>query len=280
MVEAPEALLIAAQLDETMKGRTITTVLAGHSPHKFAWYYGDPADYEKNLVGKTVDGVRALGGMVEMRAGDMTVLLAEGVNILYFAPGATLPKKHQLLIGFDDESALVVSVRMYGALMAMPDGGAECSFSQYYNGARTKPQVMSGDFTRGYFDTLLGDPAMQNKSAKAFLATEQRIPGLGNGVLQDILYNTRINPKTKLEKLTAQERDGIYPNIVSTLSEIYSHGGRNSETDIFGRNGQYIPFLSKDTVGRECPRCSDIIVKESYMGGSIYYCPTCQPYRK
>ncbi|MFA6873005.1 MAG: zinc finger domain-containing protein, partial [Bacteroidaceae bacterium] len=25
-----------------------------------------------------------------------------------------------------------------------------------------------------------------------------------------------------------------------------------------------------------CPRCGNQIRKEAYMGGSIYYCPTCQ----
>lgn|GEM_PF-2077218 len=34
-----------------------------------------------------------------------------------------------------------------------------------------------------------------NPCPKAFLATEQRIPGLGNGVLQDILWTARIHPK-------------------------------------------------------------------------------------
>jgi formamidopyrimidine-DNA glycosylase len=42
-------------------------------------------------------------------------------------------------------------------------------------------------------------------SAKAFLATEQRIPGLGNGVLQDILFTAGIHPKRKMAAISEEE---------------------------------------------------------------------------
>ncbi len=280
MIEAPEARLLAEELNRTVKGKTVTTVIAAHSPHKFAWYYGDPAEYGHMLTGKRVGESYASGGYLETPVGEITMIFAEGTNLRYYAPGEELPPKHQLLIGFDDESCLVASIRMYGAMLALPPDAQPVGLTPYYEGARAKPQVMSAAFTREYFDSLIFDPAVQNKSAKAFLATEQRIPGLGNGVLQDILYNARINPKTKIEKLSADERACMYDRVVSTLGRMYDAGGRNSETDLSGRPGGYVPFLSKDTAGSECPRCGAVIVKENYLGGSIYYCPSCQPLRK
>ncbi|MCK9356230.1 MAG: endonuclease VIII, partial [Dehalococcoidia bacterium] len=35
-------------------------------------------------------------------------------------------------------------------------------------------------------------------------------------------------------------------------------------------------ILSRNTVGQPCPACGTSIQKEAYMGGSIYYCATCQ----
>lgn len=276
MIEAPEARLLAEQLNATVKGRTITTVLAAHSPHKFAWYWGDHADYEKNLAGKTVGDARAVGGIVEVRVGDMIMIFAEGVNLRYYAAGENLPAKHQLLVGFEDQSCLVASVRMYGGLMCFPEDAPAFTFTPYYEGAKRKPQVMTDAFTKEYFDSLIEDPTVRNRSAKAFLATEQRIPGLGNGILQDILFNANIHPKTKIEKLSREERDNLYAAVVSTVNEIYTAGGRNSESDLWGRSGRYAPFLSKDTAGADCPRCGGIIMKENYLGGSIYYCAGCQ----
>ncbi|MCD7914361.1 MAG: hypothetical protein LUG96_03240 [Tannerellaceae bacterium] len=46
------------------------------------------------------------------------------------------------------------------------------------------------------------------------------------------------------------------------------------------KKGNYILHLSKDTAGSFCLRCEEMIRKENYLGGSIYYCPGCQPYQK
>jgi formamidopyrimidine-DNA glycosylase len=43
--------------------------------------------------------------------------------------------------------------------------------------------------------------------------------GLGNGVLQDILFNAGINPKRKMGTLTETEIDGLYRSIIDTLAK-------------------------------------------------------------
>jgi len=43
MIEIPEAAVLAKQLNQTITGKHIQNVVAAHSPHKFAWYAGDPA---------------------------------------------------------------------------------------------------------------------------------------------------------------------------------------------------------------------------------------------
>lgn len=52
----------------------------------------------------------------------------------------------------------------------------------------------------GYYDTLRTD-ATDKLSAKAFLATGQRIPGVDKGVFQDFQFCVGIHPKAKLELL-------------------------------------------------------------------------------
>ena len=113
-------------------------------------------------------------------------------------------------------------------------------------------------------------------SAKAFLATEQRFPGLGNGVLQDILFAARIHPKRKLRDLTEAERERLLSAVVSVLGEMTAQGGRDTEKDLFGRVGGYATKMSKNTLTHGCPVCGGTITKEAYLGGSVYYCPACQ----
>lgn len=54
-------------------------------------------------------------------------------------------------------------------------------------------------------------------SVKVLLATEQRIPGLGNGVLQDILFNAKINPKREINSLTDIDKSALLQSIKMTL---------------------------------------------------------------
>lgn len=273
MIEIPESYTISQQLNITIKGKTIMNVYANSSPHKFAWYSGDPDNYHALLTGKKIDCVKAYAGLVEIQAENTRILMCDGVNIRYFESGEKLPNKHQLHIEFEDLSSLVCSVQMYGGLWAFNDGEND---NPYYLIAKQKPSPLSDSFDKKYFDKLVSTEASGNLSVKAFLATEQRIPGLGNGILQDILYNAKIHPKRKVKTLNQSETDGLFDSIKSTLFEMASKGGRDTEKDLFGCNGGYITFVSKNTVGKPCPVCGTIIIKEAYLGGSIYYCSNCQ----
>ena len=151
MIEAPEARILCRQLNETVRGKKITDVYTQFSPHKFAWFTGSSEEYAEQLSGKTIDHAQSQGGMVEITIGDKVLILTDGVNLRYLAPGSKLPAKHQLLIAFEDESCLVASVRMYGGLMCYDKDAADGVLSNYYLTARSKPQVMSDGFSPEYF---------------------------------------------------------------------------------------------------------------------------------
>ena len=120
-------------------------------------------------------------------------------------------------------------------------------------------------------------PGDEKLSVKAFVATKQRIPGLGNGVLQDILFHARIHPKRKMDTLTVEEYEKLYGAVKDTLLAMTVKGGRDTEKDLFGCNGGYKTILSSKTKELPCPVCGGQIKKEAYLGGSVYYCPVCQP---
>ena len=82
MIEIPEAATLARQLVESLEGKRIDDIVAGASPHKFAWYYGDPEQYPDVIVGKTLRRACAVGGMVEAAAEDVRLLFSEGANLL------------------------------------------------------------------------------------------------------------------------------------------------------------------------------------------------------
>lgn len=273
MLEIPESYFVAKELSQRIKGKVIKNVYANSSPHSFAWYFGDPNDYAALLIGKTIGNTDAYAGQVEIKVQEERILFGDGINIRLFTPDEKLPAKHQLLIEFEDGYSLVGSVQMYGGLWAFHDGQNE---NPYYLVAKEKPSPLNQEFDRNYFNSLMDFDKAPSLSAKAFLATEQRIPGLGNGVLQDILYNAGLHPKRKLKDITAEEMNTLFEAVKFTLKEMADKGGRDTEKNIYGKNGGYITKLSKNTLGKPCPACGTPIKKENYLGGSIYYCERCQ----
>ena len=273
MIELPEAAVLAEQLNKKVKGRIIKKVIAAQSPHKFAWYQGNPQKYNSLLKDKTINNSANAGGILEIKVDDTVVALSDGAGLKYHVDDKELPKKHQLLIELDNSTFLSVSIRMYGGILCFKEG--ECD-NKYYLTAREKPSPISKKFNEKYFNRIICSDDLQNKSVKFLLATEQRIPGLGNGVLQDILFNAGIHPKRKVADLSDEEKIELYHSLKYVLTDMIKQGGRDTEKDLFGNNGGYVTKLSKNTAGQPCINCGTSIKKENYMGGSIYFCSKCQ----
>ena len=274
MIEIPEAIVLAGQVSMALAGKEIREVVPLHSPHKFAWFHGDPGEYPGRLEGRKVERGIALGGMVAIVMGEVRLLLSDGVVLRYHEDESGLPKKHQLLLGFTDGTFLSMSVQMYGGIVCFR--GDEYDGNPYYRGSKEKPSPLSDDFSPDYFRTLIERTDPGKLSAKAFLATEQRIPGLGNGVLQDILFHARIHPRRKMDSVMPREMTALFSAIETTLKTMTDRGGRDTEKDLFGSPGGYRSILSRNTAGTPCPECGSVIEKASYMGGSVYFCPRCQ----
>lgn len=273
MIEIPESRTLARQLRDTLAGRTVTDVFNATHPHKFTWWSGDPLAYPDLLRGRKIVSAEGYGAFVDLvLEGDVHVAVSDGVNLRLYAPDAAIPAKYQLLLTLDDGQFLVFTVAMYGGINAF-HGTLD---NPYYLGAKTKPSPLDAAFDAKRFDDMFAG-AKKNLSAKAFLATEQRIPGLGNGVLQDILFRAGIHPRRKLATLEEGDVERLFGTLKSLLTKMTRRGGRDTEKDLFDVAGGYAVQLSRKTCAAPCPVCGGPIVKEAYLGGAVYYCPCCQP---
>lgn len=272
MIEIPESLTIARQLNEQVKGKRILEVEAAHTPHSFAWYSGEPVFYSKIMVGRIIGEAKGIGSMVEIALEEYCFIVGDGANLKYLTAREKLPQRYQTRITFEDGSHLVCTVQMYGAMFLVK---SEEYDNPYYLVAKEKPQPGTEDFTYGYFRALF-DEVSGSLSMKAFLATQQRIPGLGNGVLQDILLQAGMHPKRKIGTLTEAQRKRVYEAVTGVLGKMTVEGGRDTEKNLYGIPGGYQTMLSKKTVGKPCPYCAALIEKANYLGGTVYYCPVCQ----
>lgn len=274
MIELPEANNLAQQINQSLVGKTISSTIAAQSAHKFAWYNGDPADYPAMLEGNTLLSARGIGMFVEITLSNCTLLFNDGVNLRLHPAAGPIPAKHQLLVNFSDGTSLSASVAMYGGVVCWEKSATYDN--TYYQTALSKPSPLSDSFDEEYFQALVAPAAVQKLALKAVLATEQRIPGLGNGCLQDILWSTRLHPRRKLNTLSLEENGRLFQNLKETLKAMTELGGRSTEKDLYGQVGGYQVRMCAESNGKPCPRCGTEIKKEAYMGGSIYTCPVCQ----
>lgn len=276
MIELPEAVVLGRQIDAALSGKTVTAIFPPTYLHRFTFFNGDPAEYDGLLAGKKIVSAHGAGIFVDIIFEDDAILsLNDGVNVQYFVPGSAVPGKYQLLITLDDGSFVVFTVAMYGAIYAHTG----LFDNEWYRKSMESVSPLGDEFDEAYFEKLIAGEK-GNLTLKALLATKQRIPGLGNGVLQDILFRAGLHPKRKISTLTDLEKHRLFLSLKTTLKEMADGGGRDTEKDFYGHKGGYTTLLSRNTCDSPCPVCGGTIVKEAYMGGAVYFCPACQPLTK
>jgi len=275
MIELPEAVSIARQLNETIKGKRIVEAGTGDTPHKWVFYKPERKKLEKLLIGKKIIEVTSVGRSLQIRIGPNQALVIDefGGKVLYHEPDSKLPKKYHLFLKLDDNSFLTVAIQMWGFISTRTEW------------EKTKWVILRADaispadaaFTLKRFNELIDRYEDKEKERiKTFFTNGKSVAGIGNGYLQDILFLARISPKRKVVDITANEKKTLFVAVRETVKQAIQKSGRNSERDIFDNPGNYNPVMDRQAVGKPCPNCGTSIRKISYLGGSCYICPECQ----
>jgi len=278
MIEMPEATVIAGQMNALLSGKTISRFYRGPLTHKFLWLNRPDEEYAAILPGKQVTGASSYGRSIYLHLGDYILWWGDtGGSLLYHAPGEDLPKKYHLGWDFSDDSHLTFALQMWGSVKLLDS-------SQFVERRYDEKGIppLSPKFTFERFNTMLEEyPERTSKGIKGFLvATGYAIPnsinGLGNAIVQDILFQARISPKRKIPDITPDERRALYGAIQDTVAKAIELGGRYDEVDLYGQPGRYIRLMDSKTADTPCSTCGMEIQKISYLGGACYLCPQCQ----
>ncbi|MDF2800997.1 MAG: glycosylase/AP lyase, DNA-binding [Anaerocolumna sp.] len=285
-----ECTVYSNQLNETVKGIKIIDVIVNHKPHTFVWFALNPLDaycgsarsneialkYRLYLCDQSIlhaDAKNGAYGTYTFLYMGNRVLMFNGMAVLYHTNGAKRPGRHQLLLELEDGTAISFCSSLGGPLFLfeVDDKGDPIGYSNDF------PSLLSDEFSIDFFTSLVINTEFREMSAKAFLATKNRIPGLDNSILHEILWEAGINPKTKMKALGDEDFLQMYHAIKKVLPAVISNRGKDTDKDLHGNLGGYTTHVSKNTLGNPCIRCGYIVRKESYLGGSVYYCPNCQP---
>jgi formamidopyrimidine-DNA glycosylase len=266
---------LSRQMNASLAGKTVRKGTLGNSPHKFVWYNRTQEEFQQLTAGKTAGQAYTCGRwlFLPLEPGYVLVLGECGGKTLFHPAGEALPPKYHLYLGFEDGCFLTATTQMWGA-MELYARGEECQ-RQYIRDMR--PYPTQPEFSPAYFSALVEELShLEKRSAKALLTQDQLIPGLGNSIAQDILFKAHLHPRHPIDRMDARQVRALYDAILATVAEIVEQGGRSDEVDLFGRPGGYNRRMDKHAAGKPCPACGATVQSIQYLGGSCYFCPTCQ----
>jgi len=278
MIEMPEATTIATQMNTELSGKTISRFRKGNKTHKFLWLNRPDEEYAAILPGLHVSGASNFGRSIYLHLGEYLLWWSDtGGKLLYHEPGEKLPINYHLGWEFEDGSALTFAMQMWGGVKLLDQTDFN---AKPHDDHGVEP--LSKTFTLERFDQMLDEyPEKTAKGIKGFLVatgyvTPNCIQGLGNAIVQDILFQARLSPKRKTMDIIPEERQRLFEAINSTVGEAIELGGRYDEVDLYGQPGRYVRLMDSKTADTPCTRCGTDIQKISYLGGACYHCPNCQ----
>lgn len=131
------------------------------------------------------------------------------------------------------------------------------------------PQPMDRKFTRPYFLALL--QSHPRTPLKAFLLNQDRCPGIGNWMADEICFRARLHPADRLQSLSpAQQRE-----LWRRTRQVARDALRVIGTDWSPPPESWLfPHRWRD--GGCCPRDGTALIRESIAGRTTAFCPVCQ----
>lgn len=271
MPEMPEVETVRRTLRPLVVGKTID--------HVDIWYdkviTGDPETFKRELKGKTFTAVDRYAKFLLFRLGDLTVVSHLRMEGKYHLTtwDAPVDKHEHLQFAFTDGSSLrYADVRKFGRLQLV-ETGTEFQVTGLKN---LGVEANSPEFSLDYFEKGLKKRSMNIKS---LLMSQTLVAGLGNIYVDEVLWQSRINPLTPANELTKDQAKCLHSAINETIEEATKYGGTtvHSFLNAEGESGHYqekLKVYGKE--GQPCPRCGEDFVKIKISGRGTTYCLHCQ----
>jgi len=169
------------------------------------------------------------------------------------------PIHSRVLFEFVDGTYLsYVSQRMFGRVDL-------CESVESY----LKKKKLGPDALNMTYKDFKGTLKRRTTISKTFLMNQNILAGIGNIYSDEILFRTKLNPKTKINDVDESKLKDLFNNIKEVLKYgIENKGDLESYSEKF-----LIPHRQKD---ENCPSCGTPIERYEISGRHGFYCPKCQ----
>jgi len=151
-----------------------------------------------------------------------------------------------------------VSQRMFGRV------DISDSIENYIKKKKLGPDALNMDY-----EEFLDTRKRRTTISKTFLMNQNIIAGIGNIYSDEILFQSKINPKAKIHELDEKKLNDLFHSIKKILKYGIEKKG-NLKTY---SNKYLIPHRQKE---EKCPKCSTQIERYELSGRHGFFCPKCQ----
>ena len=267
MPELPEIASRAREMQKELTGKTIKEIevlqpkCLNVSAKKF----------KSALEGAKLKGTTYHGKWLftETTKGYLLINMGMGGEIL-LVDRKSMPEKWRIAFHFKDRTTLALNFWWFGYTHYAADG----KLDKHTMSAKLGPNAI--DVTLAEFREMLDK---RRGAIKSFLLNQERIAGIGNAYVHDILFLAGLHPLRTIDTMSDEEVEALWNGIQKGLKPALRKRGAFYERDLYGKRGG---FKMKDIIvgyreGKPCPSCGDTIVKMKTGSTSSFVCPKCQP---
>lgn len=259
-------------------------------------------ELEPLIRGRRIEDFRVARGASRLLRGTSAAAVRRRVAGRRFAAAERRGK--YLGLRLDDDSFVVVHLRMTGSLRFREagaaedpfcravfalDGGAELRFTDVRkfgtidavpDFADALPALGPEPLDGGFTPELLWE-ALRGRTAplKTILLDQRAVAGIGNIYADEALFLARLHPEVPAGALRPAERRALHAAIVQALREGVEHGGASFRdyTDVHGEEGAQQHFVRVfRRTGQSCDECGAEIRRGIVGGRATHWCPRCQ----
>jgi formamidopyrimidine-DNA glycosylase len=231
--------------------------------------------YSQKFVGRRVLGLRRRGKMILLDfSGGLTMIFhLRMTGQLLFCPSSAPRDKHtHLVVAFRPGVGELRfrDVRKFGFMRGVRTAGADRAPEIRELG----PEPLTLDLP-SFLDLLRN----RRGRLKSLLLNQRRIAGIGNIYADEILFESGLDPRMEVSRLSRRRLERLWSSVHAVLDEAIAFKG-TTVRDFRDGDGFEGLFQNRLRVyGREgepCPRCRAPIRRIRISGRSAHFCPRCQ----
>lgn len=232
--------------------------------------YNKKDEFIKNSEGQTVLNVKRRGKWLLFELDSNYIIIhfrMEGR--FYLLPLNEKRDKHDYVIFyFDDFSLHFNDPRLFGKMEVIKKDDLEKFFLDKKLGLEYTDSNLTPEYLKEKFKT-------HHTDIKKMLLDQSYVTGIGNIYADEILFASKINPKSYADRLTKPKLKEIIDNTKKVFEHSLKYKGTYPNID--GKRGAFEEHLMvHKRQGEKCYNCGNIIIKEKVGGRGTYYCPKCQ----